>query len=130
MANAIQGRVIRNTAQIKVQPSDIDTSKAFFDSFDHMETEISASWVVRLCQELGGWHPFTAEQIQEFYTRPGRRPVGESFRFNRLVDPGPTFSAATGRSMVGGGWIVVGEDGKYRVTDDFVLRCYRSAPKA
>jgi hypothetical protein len=28
----------------------------------------------------------------------------------------------------GGGWIVLGDDGKYRVTDDFVKRCFESSP--
>jgi hypothetical protein len=120
-------RVINSTLEIPIQPSDINTDKHFMGSFDHMETETSARWIVRLCQTLGGWEPFTMAQLLELYAQ---KFPGESFLFNRLIHPGTTFSIISGPYQAGGGWVVQGEDGKYRVTDDFVLRCYHSAPAA
>ena len=120
--------VINVPEDTPITPDDIDTKRDFMSSFDHMETEVSAWWIVKLCQELGGWFPFTLQQIQAFYTAPGRRPVGEPFHFNRLVEPGISYSIRTGHSLKGGGWIVLGADNMYRVTLEFVDRCYLSSP--
>lgn len=60
-----------------IQPHHIDTSRHFYGAFDHNETEVSARWIVKLCQELGGWVPFTQEQIDEFSK--------QDFGFNELL---------------------------------------------
>jgi len=87
----------------------IDTSKHLFDAFGSMETEISARWVVRLCQKLNSWGPFTMKQLEGFYHES--RSIQETFWFNGLTTE----------------WIVR-TTGGYSVTDDFILRCYRSSP--
>jgi len=110
----------------EIQPSAINTDQHFWDAFDHSDTEVSAKWIVRLCQKLGGWVPFSLEQLQSFYeTGRGKKEI---FRFNRLIDPGSAFSIMRGTYWTGGGWVVLGEDGLYRVTIDFVERCHRSSP--
>ncbi len=67
---------------MKIAPSDIDTSQHFLDCFDKMEREISARYIVRMCQERGSWESFTLEDINDFYTRNGS---GDGFWFNGLV---------------------------------------------
>ena len=117
----------------KIQPEDIDASCHFFGAFDHTETEISAMWIIRFMQKRGaGWVPFTKEEIQAFYAE--KHP--DNFSFNRLIEPehvsqnlAKAFAGEIqSRIPKGGGWIVVGDDGKYRVTDNFVMRCYSSSP--
>jgi len=126
------------TNEFPIQPSDIDVGigkkyKHLFGAFDNSETEVSANYVVRLCQKKGGWLPFTLEEIEEFYRELGHR---DGFRFNRLIEPGQkvlnaaaVFGGATPQTKpVGGGWIVLGDDKKYYITDDFVTRCFQSSP--
>lgn len=89
-------------------PADIDASKHMFDAFGNNETEVSAGYIVRLCQRKGNWTSFTEEEIEAFYQEAGHR----DFWFNNLIS---------------GGWIVK-EDGCYLVTPEFIGRCYRSSP--
>ncbi len=95
-----------------VAPSDINTNDHFWNAFGHMETEVSARWIVRLMQEKGAWVPFTYEEMHAFYTAPGRRPVGESFLFNGLIDKG----------------YILRTENIYQVTPVFVAMCYKSSP--
>ncbi|MFA4955196.1 MAG: hypothetical protein WC641_07865 [Patescibacteria group bacterium] len=103
-------RIIEGTA-FPILPSMISVERHFHGALGNSATEASARWIVRLCQELASWGPFTLEQIEGFYHRNGR-PEEESFRFNRLTDS----------------WVIFAADGKYRVTDDFILCCYRVSP--
>jgi|GEM_PF-1103025 len=159
-------RIITDSGSFPIKPSDIniDHRKGFrhlYGAFDNSETEVSAYWIVRLCQQLGTWGPFTKAQIEEVYRKAGLK---DGFTFNRLVEPQAVFAdpakefgrmmehASHTRNMSpvmasisysmsssnnppelvakGGGWIVLGTDGKYYVTDDFVSRCFKSSPVA
>ncbi len=84
-------------------PEEMVSDKHYSDAFGQNETEISASYIVRYCQSVGNWDPFTYEQINEFY------PRGDGFTFNRLID---------------GGWIIH-EDDLYYVTMGFLSRIPR-----
>ncbi len=97
---------------LTIAPSDINTQRHFWNAFGHMETETSACWIVRLMQEKGGWVPFTHAELIAFYTAPGRRPVGESFHFNGLIQSGYILQAGD----------------VYQVTPVFVAKCYSSSP--
>lgn len=94
-----------------VRPEHVDVRKHFYDAFDNRETEISANWIVRLCQELNSWGPFTQAELDAFYHR--KYPDG-TFLFNRLL----------GAS----GWIERDADG-YHVTEGFITRCFAASPK-
>jgi hypothetical protein len=153
-------QIIVDGGKFSIQPKDIHIGRGFrhfFDSFDNTETENSAYYIVRLCQKLGGWIPFTQKQIEEVYREAGHR---DGFTFNRLVEPQSVLArpaeefgrmtehASLSRNMnpvmaslsyavsygkaetvdKGGGWIVMGTDDKYHVTDDFVTRCFKSSP--
>lgn len=97
-------------AQYRIKPSDINTKQHFWDAFGNNETEVSANWIVRLCQERGSWEPFSQAEIEAFYRRSGKF---RDFTFNNLLVEG---------------WVVKGSDGKYRVTIEFVNACHKSSP--
>lgn len=76
--------------------------------------------------------PFTLEEIEVFYSKK----FSGGFRFNRLVEP-QMIPPSLARAFMGycdplipagGGWIVLGDDNKYYVTDDFVTQCFKSRP--
>lgn len=95
---------------IGILPRDIDATQHFWAAFRHVETEISAGWLVRFAQERGtGWEPFTREDIEAFYGRKHN----DGFTFNRLIS---------------GGWIVQDTEDRYHFTDDFVRRCHDASP--
>lgn len=110
-------KVIVNPKGFPVQPENIDTSKHFYSAFGNTETEISAKWIVSYLRQRGeGWVPFTYEEINTFYAKKFQ----DSFSFNQLTNPS---------IEAGGSWVVLKEDKKYYVTDDFVARCFQSSPK-
>lgn len=121
-----------NTPTIK--PSDIDTSEHFWDAFGQMETETSARWVERYCQQNGdSWAPFSREDLDAFYRNARDKHQGrfrvrnDHFSFNGLI-ASPAICDRTG-GVIRGVWIVTTPDGLLQVTDDFVQRCYRSSPR-
>lgn len=67
-----------------IRPENIKSdADHFWNTFDNNETEISAQWIVRFCQNRNqGWAPFTYEEINQFYetNSPHKR-----FDFNRLL---------------------------------------------
>jgi hypothetical protein len=91
-------------------PSAIDTSCHFWDAFGNMEMEISARWIVRLCQNHGSWRAFTWEELSNLYATRG---PNDGFWFNGLDEK----------------FVVKGEDGRYRVSVAFVRACYYSTLK-
>jgi len=90
---------------MKIIPQDIDTSQHFFDCFDNLEREVSARYIVQMCQQHGNWEPFTLEDINTFYTEHG---PGDGFWFNGLV------SAKYG---------IRKESGRYVIEQAFIKRC-------
>lgn len=94
--------------QLQITPFDISTSNHFWNAFDHSETEVSANWIVQLCQARGSWDPFSREAIEEIYSRKHR----DGFTFNKLLS---------------NGWIIE-RDGLYHITAGFIVRCFESSP--
>jgi len=108
-----------------VKPSALNIAKVshLFGAFDHMETEISARWVVRFCEQSGDtWDDFKRADLVAFYQE--KLGANETFHFNRLIRPGSSFSIVHGSRPAGGGWLTEIGD-KLRVEPDFVLRCIR-----
>lgn len=97
-----------------VNPSDIDARECarlnFFETFGRHETESSAWWIVRFCQTRGSWEPFSFRQIASFFIANGG--CGR-FTFNGLVSDE---------------FVVLMDDGLYRVTEEFVLKCHGASP--
>lgn len=119
-----RGQLVVDVPDFSIKPGDIDASKHLFDAYGNTETEISAGWIIRMCQQKGSWDPFTLEDIESFYKACGLK---DGFTFNRLVNPGMGFFIKEGNVSVGGGWIVE-RDGKYHVTTVFVEAAYKSSP--
>lgn len=98
--------------QYPVQPNHIHTGDHFWEAFGNSETEISARYIVRLCQARGGWLPFTKEEINAFSEH--------NFWFNRLHVPG--------RDNDEYNVVRLADDGKYYVTHEFISACFKSCP--
>jgi hypothetical protein len=104
-------------------PSEFDH---LWSAFKNSETEVSAAYILRYCQQQGDWTPFTIEQINAFYQR---KPKHSEFTFNRLVEPDWNYGMPGERNLTGGGWIVL-VDGLHYVTDDFIYCVHRSLSKS
>ena len=61
---------------ISIRPSNIDAGRHLFNTFDHSETETSAGWIVRFCQQRDGddWRPFDHADLLAYYQE--RRLIG------------------------------------------------------
>ena len=121
-----RGQLVKDVPNFRIKPKDIDATRHLFDAYGNIETEISAGWIIRMCQQKGSWEPFTKAEIEAFYHAKGKK---DGFNFNELVQPGTGFFIMKGYVPVGGGWIVE-KEGKYCVTTTFVEAAYKSSPVA
>ncbi len=110
-ANRIVDSSTEKGKKYPIEPVHIHSEAPLWDAFGNMETEVSARFIVRLCQAKGGWFPFTKEEI-DVQSR-------EDYRFNRLIE----FGSRDERNLV-----ILGDDNQYRVTHEFIARCFRSSP--
>jgi len=108
-----------------IHPTDIDTSRHFYDAFSNIQTEISAHYVVGLLQEKGSWEPFTEQEIEAYYQGKGNH---DGFTFNGLVEP-VTDHLFDGRLHTVGGGYIVKEGDTYIVTPQFIEQAFRASPK-
>lgn len=92
-----------------IKPSDIDSSKHFYNTFDNSETEVSARLLVRLAQQNGDWRDFTQAEINTLSKH--------NFCFNRLV----TRDKETD-------YIKKNDDGSFSFTHKFIAKCWLKAP--
>ncbi|MCI0532777.1 hypothetical protein L0Y49_01000 [bacterium] len=124
----MENKIISGEPDFPITPGHINArGEHLWEAFENVETEVSAVYIVRFCQERSHWGPFTEKEIEEFYVRTSGRKGG--FTFNRLIEAGSSFSIRDGMQPAGGGWIVKDKEGNLHVTDDFVWRCYKASPK-
>lgn len=111
-------RVIDGDPSFPVRPGDIDTGLSlhwsFPDLIDGPESHQVAKEVIEFCQQAGGWTSFTIAEIPCLAGGGG------------LTDPGYVWKSGEAVPITRG-WIVLGEDGRFRVTSDFIFRCYGRA---
>lgn len=126
-------RIIEDDPSFPVKPDDIDCSQpfhwAFPDGVDGPAAHRIAKAVVRLCQAAGRWTSFTREELFAHVT--GSDPKGPDPKepeLGGLCDPKYVWRPGEKVSMLDG-WIVLGEDGRYRVTSDFIFRILGRAGK-
>jgi hypothetical protein len=121
-------RAISDSSEFPIQPQHIDTSDVFHGAFDHLETEEAARVIVRMCQKFGGWYPFSSNELDAFCQHNG--DAGHRhFHFHRLMEPQPGWSRGEARLFGTGGFLVKSEeDGRLRVTEEFVIRCHKASP--
>lgn len=93
----------------RIRPKDINANQHMFNTFEHQETEVSAGWIVRFCQEENGntWDSFPESKLIDYYQKLCK--AKESFLFNRL----------TRDSFV----VVDGKTRMVTVSNEFVRRC-------
>lgn len=100
-----------NTDSMSIEPEDIDTSKHMYGAFDRSENEVSARWIVRLCQIKNRWDKFKQSDIEELYSSSSNY---SGYSFNTLVKDG----------------FIQENQGVYSITVGFILRCAWSAYKS
>ncbi len=112
-----------------IMPRDMPSEfEHLWSAFEHSQTEVSAAYILRYCQEQGNWAPFSEAQINAFYRK--RRKGGGVFYFNRLIKPDWNYVTLGERNLTGGGWIVRNpSDGLFYVTDEFIYCVHRSLIK-
>jgi hypothetical protein len=107
-----------------ITPEDIDISRHLFDAFGNMETEISAHYIISLCQQKGGWESFTQQEIENYYRSKGHE---DGFTFNALIEP-MTQRLFGGLSHTVGGGFIIKEGDIFKITPQFIERAYKSSP--
>lgn len=109
-------------------PNDIDTSEPFFSTFGAHEADVAAQWIVRYCQFYGNvWQSFSHEEIESFYQ--ARHGTADKFRFCCLIDSCDTDAYHIMAELPNKQpWIERMLDGRYRITKEFALRCYKKFP--
>lgn len=119
--------LIRTAADTPIQPKDIAIPNHMFDTFGHMETETSGSWLVQFAQDRGNWEPFQYEDIQAFYKK--KWPNG-NYSFNRLLGgPRTYYNMALGANEHYNDQVfIVKEDETYFFTTEFVGLVYGKFP--
>lgn len=83
----------------------------FHGVFHDEETGASALWVILYSSKTsgGGWKPFAEKEIEDFYIKESGCA---GFSLNHLIIDG---------------FVVLGDDNKYRVTDEFNSQCFAAA---
>jgi hypothetical protein len=101
--------VIVDAENLCIAPSDINIDKHFFGAFGNTETEVSAKWIVLLCQKKGGWYPFTLKEVEDLYQSLRHK----DYCFNNLLNMR----------------FIIEKNDVYYITSEFITRCYSSSPK-
>jgi hypothetical protein len=114
---------------IDIKPWDIDIGEHLWGAFYNYETEVSARYIVGLCQASLDWLPFSYEEINGFY-HLNRNNNHDHFSFHNLLRTSDSEKSMFQDQFPKEGWITVDQDKLYHVTDDFILRCYRSSLNA
>ena len=133
-------RVITEQEDFPIKPSDIYAAEYMQDSFNNLETDISAGYIVSLLQEKGDWVPFTYGEINAHYQKTCSSKNPGNFLFNHLLGEFRVFRGPDHLNYLDHLDVVVREgdednSGKkiqdtdvFRVTDQFVFRAYCSRP--
>lgn len=90
-----------------IQPQHIDASGYVLKITGRTDDDVSAKFIVGLCQKNGGWKPFTREEVYKF--------SNQAFWLNGLLGRKNRF-------------VVLEADGFYRVTHEFISRCFEVSP--
>lgn len=103
--------IITNKPDYPIKPEHINVTNNFRNTFADEQTEISAHYIVRFCQKLGGWTPFARKDIENFYIEATQHK-NKNFSFNKLINCD----------------YIIKEAGKLHVTHKFVALCFTASP--
>ena len=71
------------------EPKDINVSRDFIGTFETSESETSANFIVRYCQSVGNWSPFSYKDLNNYYLAiRGRKAGDRNFDFFNLAIKG------------------------------------------
>lgn len=128
-------------ADYPIQPKDIDINRVclivegreirgLLNTFGHAETEWAAEFIIDLCQKAGRWLAFTYKELDDEWlkTPRGQAQAERSKRIWEFMNWTPLKNTFCFYYLDEGGWVIRGEDGKYRVTEAFIKRCYEKHP--
>ena len=63
------------------KPADIELpNNHLYGTYRNYESEVSAKWIIKFCQDAGDWVSFTQSEIDKFSK--------QKFRFNNLIKEG------------------------------------------
>lgn len=143
--------------QYRIMPSAIDATRPFLSAFGKAEVEFVALGIILYCQDKGSWVSFTEAELtahfraakaagRAFPYHPLRLLDGNGKPFGgdrgpddayRLFMSSPNGSAFAGNrpnefeffwlSPEEGLLVRKGDDGKYRVTELFIERCFKAS---
>lgn len=123
------GQVVEGVGY-NVQPKDIDISGRFplLSTFGHRETELAAIFIISFCQQKGGWVAFTYRELDEAYaqTQEGKWKMKFDMGYRLAVEKYGLYHLFDFYDLVPN-LVVLGDDGKYRVTEEFIRRCHKTS---
>lgn len=103
-----------------IRPEHIKADSHFWNSFNNVEAETSARWLVLFCQQRKeGWKPFERNDLEAFVAQKLERQV-VLFPFNSLIKK-DRLGANFGPVMVAWNMVIL--------SIEFVTRCYCSNPR-
>lgn len=112
MALTLPRRPFKDALQCPVRPEHLDATQLPSCSFNKIEAEVTAMWVVRFCQARGrGWESFTDPEIEGFYNKAREPEEAEEFWWNGMLG---TWIQPNGEHLL--------------VSEEFVARYYAAAP--
>lgn len=103
---------IIDTDYQEIRPEDVDATQHLWNTFGRSEDEVSAGYIVRLCQARGAWASFCFDDVEKLYQAAGHK---DGYTFNGLLDRG---------------FIIKGTSGRYYITLAFVLACGKCRKEA
>ena len=110
-----------------IQPKDIDVSGrlCLLSTFGHRETELAAIFIINVCQQKGEWAALTHEELDEAYvqTKEGQWRIEFDLGYQWAVEK-YGLNHLFGFYDLVPNLVVLGDDGKYRVTEEFIRRCH------
>ena len=95
-----------NTKELIIHPNNINIEERLWEAFNDCETEASAYWIIKLCQQKNGWFDFTHEEINNLYEKAEYK----EFLFNRLITDG----------------YIIKYKNTYKITSTFVFKCAKT----
>jgi hypothetical protein len=118
-------KILDQPGHYPVQPEIINSEEQEWPHFDTVAKQRTARTIVLFCQARDqGWKPFFPEEIEAFCVS---NSSGQNLGLGELIIP--DFLYTPGANLPANqGYIAKAADGSLHLSDEFILRCYQSAP--
>lgn len=121
---------VRHYHPIRPKDFSLDSFGALASTFGKSEVEKTARNIICFCQRRGGWYPFTVEELIDFYKEVGEDPRFIFFGLLGAWEDEGMFAQHTNPWREPPSYLVIGADGMYRVTEQFIQQCASGKPIA